>query len=86
MLAEIYPTSVRGTGHGFTFNVARGLSAMTPFAVGFLADRHGVGAALVLNSGFFLVAAALIFTRLHSQNNTVRITAGKVWTSMAKNS
>ena len=62
MLAEIYPTAVRGTGHGFTFNVARGLSAMAPFAVGFLADRHGVGAALALNSGFFLVAAALIFT------------------------
>ncbi len=62
MLAEIYPTAVRGTGHGFTFNVARGLSAMAPFAVGFLADRHGVGAALALNSGFFLVAAGLIFT------------------------
>jgi HEAT repeat protein len=31
-------------------------------------------------------AAALIFTRLHSDNRTVRITAGKVWASMAKNS
>ena len=31
-------------------------------------------------------AAALIFTRLHSGNNTVRITAGKVWAAMAKNS
>ena len=61
MLAELYPTAVRGTGHGFTFNVARGLSALAPFAVGFLADRHGVGAALALNSGFFLTAAALIF-------------------------
>ncbi len=60
MLAELYPTAVRGTGHGFTFNVARGLSAMAPFAVGFLADRHGVGAALALNSGFFLTAAGLI--------------------------
>jgi MFS family permease len=61
MLAELYPTSVRGTGHGFTFNVARGLSALAPFAVGFLADRHGVGAALALNSAFFLTAASLIF-------------------------
>jgi hypothetical protein len=31
-------------------------------------------------------AAALIFTKLHSGNNTVRITAGKVWAAMAKNS
>jgi|SRR5581483_1839093 len=30
-------------------------------------------------------AAALIFTRLHDRNRTVRITAGKVWTAMAKN-
>jgi HEAT repeat protein len=29
-------------------------------------------------------AAALIFTKLHSDNRTVRITAGKVWASMAK--
>jgi HEAT repeat protein len=31
-------------------------------------------------------AAALIFTKLHSPNHTVRITAGKVWAAMAKNS
>jgi HEAT repeat protein len=31
-------------------------------------------------------AAALIFTMLHNSNRTVRITAGKVWASMAKNS
>jgi HEAT repeat protein len=31
-------------------------------------------------------AAALIFTKLHDRNRTVRITAGKVWAAMAKNS
>ena len=31
-------------------------------------------------------AAALIFTKLHSDNSTVRITAGKAWAAMAKNS
>jgi HEAT repeat protein len=30
-------------------------------------------------------AAALIFTKLHDGNRTVRITAGKVWAAMAKN-
>jgi HEAT repeat protein len=29
-------------------------------------------------------AAAIIFSKLHSGNHTVRITAGKVWTAMAK--
>ena len=50
MLAEIYPTAVRGTGHGFTFNVARGLSAMAPFAVGISGgpSRRGRGAGVEL--------------------------------------
>jgi MFS family permease len=62
MLAELYPTSVRGAGQGFTYNFGRGLSALAPFAVGAVADHSGFGMALALNSAFFLIAAALIFT------------------------
>jgi MFS family permease len=62
MLAEIYPTAVRGAGQGFTYNFGRGLSALAPFAIGAIADRSGVGAALAWNSGFFLLAALLILT------------------------
>ncbi len=61
MLAELYPTAVRGAGQGFTYNFGRGLSALAPFAVGAIADRSGFGMALALNSAFFLIAAALIF-------------------------
>ena len=61
MLAELYPTAVRGAGQGFAYNFGRGLSALAPYAVGALADRSGLGTALALNSAFFLVAAALIF-------------------------
>jgi MFS family permease len=62
MLAELYPTSIRATGQGFTYNFGRGLSALAPLIVGKLADRHGVGAALAVSSGFFLLGAILIFT------------------------
>jgi len=62
MLAEIYPTSVRGAGQGFAYNFGRALSAFAPFAIGAVADRSGLGAALAWNSGFFLLAAVLIFT------------------------
>jgi MFS family permease len=62
MLAELYPTAVRGAGQGFTYNFGRALSALAPFAIGAVADRSGLGAALAWNSGFFLLAAALIFT------------------------
>ena len=62
MLAELYPTEVRGAGQGFTYNFGRALSAVAPFAIGAIADSSGLGAALAWNSGFFLLAAVLIFT------------------------
>lgn len=61
MLAELYPTRLRGAGQGFVYNFGRGLSALAPFAIGSIADRAGMGAALSLSSGFFLAAAALVF-------------------------
>jgi MFS family permease len=68
MLAELYPTSIRGTGQGFVYNVGRAISALAPFAVGAIADRKGIGAALALNSAFFLLGSVLIFTLPETRN------------------
>jgi MFS family permease len=62
MLAELYPTSIRGSALGFVYNAGRAASALAPFAIGAIADRHGLGYGLALNSAFFLAGAALIFT------------------------
>jgi MFS family permease len=62
MLAELYPTSIRGSAQGFVYNTGRAASALAPFAIGAIADRHGLGYGLALNSAFFLIGAALIFT------------------------
>ncbi|MDP9169522.1 MAG: MFS transporter, partial [Acidobacteriota bacterium] len=62
MLAELYPTALRGAGQGFVYNIGRGLSSMAPWVVGFFADRYGIGASLALNSAFFVLGAVLIFT------------------------
>lgn len=62
MLAELYPTHLRGAGQGFVYNLGRGFSSAAPWVVGFFADRYGIGASLALNSAFFLLGAALIFT------------------------
>jgi MFS family permease len=56
--AEIYPTAVRATAQGFTYNVGRIASAAAPFAVGSLAQTRGFQAALSLTSVAFLLAAA----------------------------
>ncbi|HEX6973535.1 MAG TPA: MFS transporter, partial [Vicinamibacterales bacterium] len=56
--AEIYPTSIRATAQGFTYNIGRIASAAAPYAVGSLAVTHGFHVALLLTSAAFLLAAA----------------------------
>jgi MFS family permease len=55
--AEVYPTEVRASAQGFTYNMGRVTSAVAPFAVGSLAQTHGFQAALSLSSAAFLLAA-----------------------------
>ena len=62
-LAELFPTAVRATGQGLTYNVGRALGALAPFTIGALATipEVGIGSALALTSAFFLAGAVLIF-------------------------
>ena len=57
--SELFPTEIRGTAMGLTYNVGRGLSAAAPFVVGLLANRFGLGAAFFLQATAFLAAALL---------------------------
>lgn len=57
--SEIFPTSIRATALGVTYNSGRLLSAVAPFIIGTLAQRRGFGAAFMLTSIAFLAAASL---------------------------
>jgi MFS family permease len=57
--AEIYPTDIRATAQGFTYNIGRIGSAIAPWAVGRLAETNGFGAAFSLSAVAFLGAAIL---------------------------
>ncbi|MGW6602714.1 MFS transporter [Streptomyces sp. NPDC055036] len=60
-LSELYPTAVRGTGQGFTYNTGRAVGALFPTLVGFLATSWGVGGALVFGAvGYGLAVVALL--------------------------
>jgi MFS family permease len=54
MLSELFPTSLRGAGLGFVYNVGRGASALAPIIIGTLADRFGIGTSLYITSFFFV--------------------------------
>ncbi|NUT95227.1 MAG: MFS transporter [Saccharothrix sp.] len=49
-LAELYPTALRGTGQGFTYNFGRAVGALFPALVGFMASTMGVGGAMVFGA------------------------------------
>jgi MFS family permease len=61
LTAEIYPTSVRATAQGITYNAGRIVSAAAPFVVGSLAQTKGFGFSFVVIAAAFL-AAALFWT------------------------
>jgi MFS family permease len=59
LAAELFPTEVRATAMGVSYNIGRGLSAAAPFIVGALADRSGLGSAFFLLAFAFFLAALL---------------------------
>jgi MFS family permease len=60
LLAELFPTEVRATGQGLTYNVGRAMGAVGPYTIGALATHVGIGSALALTSAFFVLGSVLI--------------------------
>ena len=55
--SELFPTEIRATAMGLTYNIGRGISAVAPFAVGTLAVHFGLGHSfLILGVAFFIAA------------------------------
>jgi predicted MFS family arabinose efflux permease len=61
-LAELFPTHARATGGGFCYNVGRGVGALFPGIIGFLAAAIGLGGAIAFGVfGYVLAIGALAF-------------------------
>jgi MFS family permease len=64
--AELFPTRVRGTGQGFSYNVGRGVGSAMPAMVGYLGDRgamqlgQAIGVCAVFSYAVVLFATALL--------------------------
>ena len=57
--SEIFPTSIRATALGVTYNSGRLLSAIAPFIVGTTVQSRGYGAAFTYTAIAYIVAAVL---------------------------
>jgi MFS family permease len=60
-LSELYPTHLRGTGQGFTYNLGRAFGAVFPGLVGFMADRMGTGGAMLFGAAAYGIAVVALF-------------------------
>jgi dipeptide/tripeptide permease len=59
--AELYPTTIRATAQGFTYNMGRIASAAAPFTVGSLAASRGFSTAFTVTGASFAFAALVWF-------------------------
>jgi MFS family permease len=57
--SELFPTEVRATAMGISYNIGRGFSAAAPLTIGFLSHRLGIGPSFFVLAGAFLLAALL---------------------------
>ncbi len=57
--SELFPTEIRATAMGTSYNVGRGFSAAAPFVIGILAHEFGLGPSFFLLAGVFFLAAIL---------------------------
>jgi MFS family permease len=63
LTSELFPTALRASAMGFVYNIGRILSAVSPWLIGRVSERTGLGFALTLTAAGFLLAA-LIATAL----------------------
>ncbi|GAA2884394.1 MFS transporter [Pseudonocardia halophobica] len=62
ILSEQFPTSVRGSGLGFSYNVGRGVAAFGPMVIGFMAAGFGLGnSILVVGCGLAVLATVMLW-------------------------
>ena len=59
IVSELFPTEIRATAMGTSYNVGRGFSALAPVTIGLLANRFGLGPSFFLLAGAFFLAAML---------------------------
>ena len=58
---ELFPTEIRATAQGFTYNIGRGISALSPYAIGKLIDLYGFTAAFQATAGLYLLTGLCLF-------------------------
>ena len=73
IFSEIFPTRARGTAQGFCYNCGRGVSAVAPPLVGYVAGIYGYGLSLITVSVFAVAAAIVVLTLPETRGKKLEI-------------
>lgn len=60
-ISELFPTRNRGSAVGFCYNTGRMISALAPTVIGYFATYFGLGGALTITAGAFILGAFSIY-------------------------
>jgi MFS family permease len=77
LLTESYPTAIRGSGQGFTYNFGRGIASLNPTLVGLLGATLPLGQSIgvfALVAYGFVIAAVLMLPETKGQVLTANAT------------
>jgi len=61
--SELFPTAIRATALGLSYNTARGISSLAPFVIGAIGEKHGLGWGFA-SCGIAFALAALAAARV----------------------
>ncbi|AXV40063.1 MFS transporter [Methanobacterium sp. BAmetb5] len=61
LVSELFPTSLRSTAMGSSFNLARGTQFLTPILIALIGTKYGLGSGIFLGSVFALGVALFIW-------------------------
>ncbi len=59
-MSESFPTNIRATAVGTSFNLGRGFSALAPLIIGIVASKYSIGAGIMLMSLFWALLAIIV--------------------------
>ena len=69
--SELFPTEIRASAMGLTYNIGPGFSAIAPFVVGAIAKQYSFLAAFLLLAAAFLAAALLALALPETRGQTL---------------
>ena len=59
-MSESFPTNIRATAVGTSFNIGRGFASLAPLMIGMVATEYSIGAGITLMSVFWALLAILV--------------------------